>query len=254
MPNRIINSMTVAKDEADVDALIRECLTARSSRILSFVNAHAFNLCLRNRDFADAVLQSDIILRDGIGMQLLFKALNIEAGLNMNGTDLIPRLLDQAKGQRLAIFGTADPYLSTAADQLTQDGHNVVVCEDGFQDKTTYLALMERHRPKIVVLAMGMPKQEVVAAYLRENATYNPLFINAGALIDFIGGKAKRAPQWMRSVHLEWLFRLLSEPKRLFHRYMTGNVVFLSRFSRIRKNFVPVLDLGADLEREDMAV
>jgi hypothetical protein len=80
MPNRIINSMTVAKDEDDIDALTRELLTSRSSRILSFVNAHAFNLCLRNREFADAVLASDIILRDGIGMQLLFKAVNIDAG------------------------------------------------------------------------------------------------------------------------------------------------------------------------------
>ncbi len=254
MPNRIINSMTVVKNEDDVDALIQEFLTSRSSRIISFVNAHAFNMCNRNREFADAVLQSDIILRDGIGMQLLFKVLNIDAGLNMNGTDLIPRLLDKAKGQRVAILGTADPYLSSAADQLKQDGHNVVVCEDGFQDKTTYLSLIEQHRPKIIVLGMGMPKQEIVAAYLREHATDNPLLINAGALIDLIGGKAKRAPQWMRRVHLEWLFRLLNEPKRLFHRYTTGNLVFLGRFNRIRKTFVPVLDLGVDLEREELAI
>jgi exopolysaccharide biosynthesis WecB/TagA/CpsF family protein len=254
MPNRIINSMTLVKNDDDVEALIDDCLSSRSSRIISFVNAHAFNICNRNREFADAVLQSDIILRDGIGMQLLFKALKVDGGLNMNGTDLIPRLLDSAKGQSLGILGTAEPYLSSAADQLKQAGHNVVVTEDGFQDQTTYLALIERHRPKIIILGMGMPKQELIAAYLRENVSYNPLLINAGALIDFIGGKAKRAPLWMRRVHLEWVFRLLNEPKRLFHRYMTGNLVFLSRFNRIRRTFVPVLDLEADLEREDLAV
>jgi exopolysaccharide biosynthesis WecB/TagA/CpsF family protein len=254
MPNRIINSMTVVKSDDDADALIDECLSSRSSRIISFVNAHAFNMCNRNREFADAMLQSDIILRDGIGMQLLFKALKIDGGLNMNGTDLIPRLLDSAKGQSLGILGTAEPYLSNAADQFKQAGHDVVVTEDGFQDQTTYLALIERHRPKIIILGMGMPKQELVAAYLRENVSYNPLLINAGALIDFIGGKAKRAPLWMRQVHLEWVFRLLNEPKRLFHRYTAGNLVFLSRFSRIRRTFVPVLDLEADLELEDLAV
>jgi exopolysaccharide biosynthesis WecB/TagA/CpsF family protein len=200
------------------------------------------------------MLQSDVILRDGIGMQLLFKALRLDGGLNMNGTDLIPRLLDSAKGQTLGILGTAEPFLSNAVGQLTRAGHNVIVCEDGFQDTTTYLALIERYRPNIIILGMGMPKQELVAAYLKENASYNPLLINAGALIDFIGGKAKRAPLWMRRVHLEWLFRLLNEPKRLFHRYTTGNLVFLSRFGRIRKTYVHALDLPVDLERDDIAV
>ncbi|WAC92650.1 WecB/TagA/CpsF family glycosyltransferase [Mycobacterium sp. Aquia_213] len=250
----IINSITLVHDHDDADDLIRECLASPTSRIISFVNAHAFNLCNRHPEFADALLRSDVILRDGIGMQLLFQALNIDAGLNMNGTDFIPRLLDSAKGQTVGILGTADPYLSTAVDQLTQAGHNVIVSKDGFQDEATYLALVEQHRPRIIVLGMGMPKQELVAAYLKDNVTYNPLIINAGALIDFIGGKAKRAPMWMRRAHLEWAFRLLNEPTRLFHRYVTGNVVFLSRINRIRNTYVPAFDEPLELGLNDIAV
>jgi exopolysaccharide biosynthesis WecB/TagA/CpsF family protein len=250
----IINSITLVQSTDDAGALIHECLSSPTSRILSFVNAHAVNLCNRNREFADALLRSDVIVRDGIGMQLLFKALNIDAGLNMNGTDFIPRLLDHAKGQTIGILGTADPYLSSAVDQLTQAGHHVTVSKDGFQDMTTYLALVEQHRPKIIILGMGMPKQEFVAAYLNDHVTYNPLIINAGALIDFIGGKAKRAPLWMRRAQLEWVFRLLNEPKRLFHRYVTGNLVFLSRINRIRATYVPAFDLPLDAELEDIAV
>lgn len=250
----IINGITLVHNNDDADALIRDCLTSRTSRIVSFVNAHAFNLCNRHREFADALLQSDVILRDGIGMQLLFQALNIDAGLNMNGTDFIPRLLDSAKGQTIGILGTADPYLSNAVDRLTHAGHNVIVSKDGFQDRATYLALVEEHRPKIIILGMGMPKQELVATYLKDNVTYNPLIINAGALIDFIGGKAKRAPLWMRQVHLEWAFRLLNEPTRLFHRYVTGNVVFLSRINRIRSTYVPAPGLPLEQELDDIAV
>jgi exopolysaccharide biosynthesis WecB/TagA/CpsF family protein len=252
--NDIVNSITVVNTDEAADALIEKCLTSRTARIISFVNAHAFNMCNRDGDFADALLQSDVILRDGIGMQLLFQKLNIDAGLNMNGTDLIPRLLDSAKGQTVGLLGTADPYLSNAVDHLTQAGHNVIVAQDGFQDKETYLALVEQHRPKVIVLGMGMPKQELVAAYLKENVTYNPLIINAGALIDFIGGKTKRAPRWVREIHMEWVFRLLSEPKRLFRRYVVGNAVFLSRFESIRASYVPALNVPADLELEDVAV
>lgn len=250
----IINSITLVQTTDEAETLIRECLSSPTSRILSFVNAHAFNLCNRSREFADALLRSDVILRDGIGMQLLFQALKIDAGLNMNGTDFIPRLLDRAKGQTIGILGTADPYLSSAVDQLTQAGHHVTVSKDGFQDRSTYLSLVEQHRPKIIILGMGMPKQEFVAAYLKDNVTYNPLIVNAGALIDFIGGKAKRAPLWMRQAHLEWVFRLLNEPKRLFHRYITGNLVFVSRINRIRDTYVPALELPLDPERENVAV
>ena len=58
----------------------------------------------------------------------------------------------------------------------------------------------------------------------------------------------------MRQAHLEWVFRLLNEPKRLFHRYITGNLVFLSRINRIRNTYAPALDLPLEAELQDIAV
>jgi UDP-N-acetyl-D-mannosaminuronic acid transferase (WecB/TagA/CpsF family) len=58
----------------------------------------------------------------------------------------------------------------------------------------------------------------------------------------------------VREIHMEWVFRLLSEPKRLFRRYVVGNAVFLSRFESIRASYVPALNVPADLELEDLAV
>ena len=246
--NKVINTITLVRNDEETDALIRKCLASESAQIISFLNAHGFNVCYRNKEFTDAVLQSDVILRDGIGMQLLFKALKTDAGLNMNGTDVIPELLNKAKGQTLGVLGTREPYLSKAAELLKQAGHNVIICEDGFKDKTSYLTIIERYRPRIIVLGMGMPKQELVALYLKENASYNPILINGGALVDFIAGKVKRAPRWMRRIQIEWIFRLLNEPKRLFKRYMIGNLVFLIRIKEIRKTYIPVLD------REELAV
>lgn len=235
--NNVINSITLIKDRQQAETLISKCLGSDSARIISFLNAHGLNLCHRDREFANALLQSDVILRDGIGMQLLFKALKSDAGLNMNGTDLIPEILDCARGETLGVFGTSEPYLSDAAKVLEQAGHDVVVCADGFKDAACYLALIERHRPTVVVLAMGMPKQELVASYLKENTSYNPLLINGGAVVDFIAGKVRRAPRWLREIHMEWVFRLLHEPRRLFRRYTLGNLLFLIRIKNIRKTY-----------------
>ena len=238
--NKVINSITVLKNDKEAHAFIEKCLASELPQIISFLNAHGLNMCCHNKEFIDSMLQSDAILRDGIGMELLFKALNTDAGLNMNGTDVIPQLLDRAKGETLGILGTAEPYLSQAAELLKREGHNVILCENGFKDKAAYLTDVEQHRPRIIILGMGMPKQELVAWYLKENASYNPILINGGALIDFIGGKVNRAPLWVRRNNLEWVFRLLNEPKRLFRRYMIGNLVFLIRIKRIRKTYSPV--------------
>jgi hypothetical protein len=58
---------------------------------------------------------------------------------------------------------------------------------------------------------------------------YPCLIVCGGAIIDFMGGKTARAPQWMRKTGIEWVFRLLLEPRRLFQRYVVGNPVFLAR-------------------------
>jgi exopolysaccharide biosynthesis WecB/TagA/CpsF family protein len=75
---------------------------------------------------------------------------------------------------------------------------------------------------------MGMPKQEAVAARLA-NSGVPCLIVCGGAILDFLGGKVSRAPQWMRRLGCEWVFRLISEPKRLFTRYVVGNPMFLLR-------------------------
>jgi exopolysaccharide biosynthesis WecB/TagA/CpsF family protein len=75
---------------------------------------------------------------------------------------------------------------------------------------------------------MGMPKQEAVAARLAASGV-PCLIVCGGAILDFLGGKVHRAPRWMRRLGCEWVFRLMSEPKRLFTRYVLGNPMFLLR-------------------------
>ena len=82
----------------------------------------------------------------------------------------------------------------------------------------------------LIVLGMGMPKQERLALKIKDMLSDNDvLIVNGGAIIDRISGVVERAPSWMAENGLEWLYRLCKEPGRLFRRYVIGNPMFLLR-------------------------
>jgi N-acetylglucosaminyldiphosphoundecaprenol N-acetyl-beta-D-mannosaminyltransferase len=216
-------------------ALLAELSRPRAPSVLAFANAHAMNSMAVSVPFFEAIQSADRVLRDGSGMATLFKLLRMEPGLNLNGTDLIPRLICAFDGRGIALFGTREPWLETAWQRVRQDlaPRSTVISANGFLDAGAYAALAAEHKPALIVLGMGMPRQEEVAAGLRAVLGYPCLIVCGGAIIDFLGGKTPRAPLWIRRVGMEWAFRLALEPRRLFQRYVIGNPLFLSRALRL---------------------
>jgi hypothetical protein len=211
--------------------LLESLAHPQEPQILAFVNAHAMNSAAASKKFFDAIMSADIVLRDGIGMAILLRLLNQPPGLNLNGTDLIPKILRLYAGRQIALFGTQDPYLRRAREKVMNQlapGSSVLTTH-GFLETGDYVHLAATHKPDLIVLGMGMPRQEEVACVLRNAVGYPCLIVCGGAIIDFMGGKTSRAPAWMRKTGLEWAYRLALEPKRLFHRYVVGNPVFLAR-------------------------
>ncbi|MBM3103853.1 WecB/TagA/CpsF family glycosyltransferase [Pseudomonas sp. V1] len=226
---RIIGKLRVVRDPGDKQGLLQALADPEVPTVLGFVNAHAMNLVADHADYTNVLSAADVLLRDGIGMAILFRRLGLDPGLNMNGTDFIPELLTAFKGRRVAFWGTEEPFLNQAVQRCeSQFGVKVVSVHHGFAEVDTYLYLARHLQPQLIVLGMGMPRQEVVAARL--TAVGVPcLIVCGGAILDFLGGKVTRAPHWLRKVGGEWVFRLLREPKRLFMRYVVGNPVFLLR-------------------------
>ena len=217
------------------ELLLETLATPTQSRVLAFVNAHAMNSAASSPDFFDAVMAADLVLRDGAGMAILMRLLHQMPGLNLNGTDLIPKILQRYAGKRIALFGTQEPYLETARKAVATrvaPGSDCIGA-NGFLDAAAYVQLASEHRPDVIVLGMGMPRQEEMAAVLRSALGYPCLIICGGAIIDFLGGKTPRAPQLVREAGLEWAFRLGREPRRLWDRYVNGNPVFLRRALKI---------------------
>lgn len=225
----IIRQLRVVSDCADEQRLIDTLSKPKATTVLGFVNTHALNLAAGSSDYYNALAAADVLLRDGSGMTILLRRLGLAPGLNMNGTDFIPKLLAAYNGRRVAFWGTEEPFLANALQRSEAlFGVDVVSAQHGFSEVEAYLTLAKQLQPELIVLGMGMPKQEVVAARLADSGM-PCLIVCGGAILDFLGGKVTRAPQWLRRLGCEWIYRLLNEPKRLFRRYVVGNFVFLLR-------------------------
>jgi len=220
---------------ADAETTLLDKLS-RVSRpfVVSFLNQHGFNLAWSNSDFCQMLMDADVLLRDGIGISACLKIIGQEAGENMNGTDLIPRIAARYEDRKVMLLGTVEPWLGRAAEVLQERGCNVVARLDGFQSESAYVDAVRAARPDLVILGMGMPKQERVAAELAKALDYPVLIVNGGAIIDFLGGRVERAPHWVRAARMEWGFRLVQEPRRMFGRYVVGGFTFLGRIAKVK--------------------
>lgn len=216
-------------DQAAVDALFAELTRPARPLVLSFLNQHAFNLAWDDAALRAELAGADVLLRDGVGLEIALKRLGRPAGLNGNGTDLIPALFAHLPPRRVAVFGTREPWLTPAAERIAALGHAVVAVSDGFRPDEEYLELCRRTEPDAILLGMGMPRQERLAARLAAAIDRPCLVVNGGAILDFLADRFPRAPLWMQRARLEWLFRLVQEPGRLADRYLVGGLRFARR-------------------------
>lgn len=237
----LVARLNIVSDEAAETALLQQLSAAQRPMVVAFINQHAVNLVWARSDFSAALRSADILLRDGVGIEYFLKLNGCPSGHNMNGTDFIPKLVVAYAGRRVALLGTRPPWTGRAAAALGSLGCDVVAHLDGFQEDEIYLRALEATRPELVVLAMGMPRQELLAARLSKTLSFPTVIVNGGAIADFWAGKQIRAPRVLREARLEWLFRLTQEPRRLARRYLTGGVAFLWRVAVLRHRSIPIL-------------
>lgn len=209
-------------------------LLAPGRRRAFFMNAHCCNMRRKNPAYAQAVSQADMLLPDGVGVELASKMTGDTLAANLNGTDLVPALLAQAakRGQSVYLFGGKPGAADAAADALVHSTPNLRIAgtRDGYAgaaDTAAVIADINESGADIVLVALGVPMQEL---WLHENAPLlnARLTLAVGALFDFLAGIVVRAPHWVRRAKMEWVWRLAQEPRRLAKRYLAGNATFLA--------------------------
>lgn len=204
-------------------------------RKVYFINAHCINVSRRNRAYANIVDDASVLFADGIGMRIAAKIENTRLDNNVNGTDLFDHLCAEAAKQSmpLALYGAAPGRAAALAERLqaTYPGINVVWADHGYHshhESERIIREINESGAKLLLVAKGVPLQEIWI-HNHFSDLRAPVVMGVGALFDYDSGGVPRAPKFMRAMHLEWLFRLMMEPKRLFSRYVIGNPLFLSR-------------------------
>lgn len=201
---------------------------------VAFVNAHCVNVAFGDSAYRSALDSADMLLPDGIGMAMAARLHGLGQLQNLNGTDLCPLLLREAARRGLGVYllGGQPGVAEQAAWALTRaiPDLRIVGHADGFDGAKPQRAIpaINATRADIVLVGMGVPQQDLWLACHHE-ALDAPLVLGVGAYLDFASGRVPRAPQWLRRVRLEWLWRLGVEPRRMFRRYVIGNVIFLWR-------------------------
>lgn len=223
---------------ATTGAVIEHLLTpGRRSRV-AFVNAHCGNVMARDTTYADALATADMILPDGIGVELAARMQGRRFRENLNGTDFTPALLRRAaqKGLSVYLLGGRPGVARAAADRLilTTPGLRVAGIRDGYEgmaDTNATIAAINAAQPDILLVAAGVPLQDV---WLARNAPRLDarVMLGVGALFDFLAGRVRRAPGLVRRLRSEWAWRLAMEPRRMAGRYLLGNATFLARAAR----------------------
>lgn len=240
-------------DADEALAVLNGALTVEGEPVsVAFANAHAVNLAARDARFRDA-LRGALVLCDGVGVDLAGRALHGSPfPANLNGTDFVPLLLEHAERPlRIAMLGARPPRLlaARAALEARFPRHQIVASIHGYREaarEAETVREIARSRPDLLLVALGNPAQELwLDRHL--SATGARVGMGVGALFDFLSGDVRRAPRIVRRVRAEWAWRLALEPRRMAHRYLVGNAVFLARVALARRRGSAV-SVGGGLE------
>lgn len=213
----------------ELSAMLIERIPRRTSTALFFANT---NLIMQCRALLPQMLDDRVIVvNDGVGLSLaaaLFHGDRFRE--NLNGTDFVPHLLSRTGvPMRVYLIGGKPAVLERAVGWVRDRlGQTVVGAAHGYRDLDNAQLIDEIRdaAPDVILVALGNPLQE--AWILRHRKILNVgVLIGVGALFDFWAGEKPRAPRLVRTLRLEWLFRLLLEPRRLFRRYTVDVMQFL---------------------------
>lgn len=212
-----------------------DILTSRIQTSIGFVNADCMNKCFSDEDYHQVLRNMNKVYPDGIGVRMASQLFGNGVKDNINGTDLFPLLCERLAGTSHGIFllgareGVAESTASNMQERypgLKIAGHHHGYFSSDEEDEV--INSINASGAEVLLIAMGAPQQEKWIASNRKKLNAS-ILMGVGGLFDFYSGGVSRAPVWLREVGLEWAWRLLQEPGRMWRRYVVGNPLFLYR-------------------------
>lgn len=240
--NTEIDNLILDEVMLKIDELIKENL---NSYVVTPNIDHIVKL-ETDKELQNVYNHADLILADGEPLIWLSKLYKNPIKEKISGSDLFPLLCERAaeKNYNMFFLGGKEGVAKRAAENLKKRFKNLNVSgtysppfgfENDKKEIKKIINMIHKHSPHILIVCLGCPKQEKFMYNYREKLNV-PISLGLGASIDFEAGTAKRAPKWMSKCGLEWFYRLCSDPKRLFKRYLIDDLKIFKLFFKYLNN------------------
>ena len=237
--SRILSLFGLKVKNTSMDEAVNWITNTRSvsnqTQIGFFVNVHSINLSISEPTFFDELTKANALFADGSGMRLAATKAGFLLKGNNNGTDMLPHLCKRCikNNQSLYFLGAQPGVAEKAAKKLTRKypGLHIAGTEHGYTgaDNTEQLiAAINESGCDVLLVAMGSPVQEQWLLEHQDKLTCTTA-LAVGGLFDFYSGNISRSPMWLREIGMEWVWRLMQEPRSKFNRYVIGTPLFLYR-------------------------
>ena len=207
--------------------------------LINTINAHSYNTALKDSLFAEALTKGDVLIPDGASVVMACRWLKAKSQPTerIAGWDLFVHEMDRLnrKGGTCFFMGSSEKVLELIRKRAAVDYPNIKVKtysppykpEFSEEDNKGIIEAINKANPDLLWIGMTAPKQEKWTYTHWKELDIHCHVGTIGAVFDFFAGTVERAPLWWQEHGLEWLYRLLKEPKRMWRRYIIGNTLFL---------------------------
>ena len=237
----ILNTKIDVLNMRETVNLVEKYIITKTPLHLMGVNADKINELNENPLMKDIVNSCGIINADGASVILASKFLKKELPERVAGIDLMQELLNLCVTKNYSIFllGAKEEVVVKTRDVISKkyNGIKIAGIHNGYFKDNEWEKIsniMKKTKPDIVFVGITSPKKEYIIEYM-QNKGHNCVFMGVGGSFDVISVNIPRAPKWMQKMSLEWLFRVMQEPKRLFKRYFVGNTKFIKSVIKEKK-------------------
>lgn len=227
--NTYVNAISMEETIAEVEKIIKEGKPTQHV----VINALKVNLMNENKELQRIVNACPLINADGASIVWAAKKLGVPLKERVTGIDLFMNLvkLSAEKGYKIYLFGAKEEVVTKVKDIFEKQypALKIVGYRNGYfteADEPEIVSNMRESGADMMFVAFSSPKKEFwVNKYL--NDLNIPFVMGVGGSFDVIAGVTNRAPKWMRDHGMEWFYRFIQEPRRLWKRYMIGNGKFV---------------------------
>ncbi|GFI65767.1 N-acetylglucosaminyldiphosphoundecaprenol N-acetyl-beta-D-mannosaminyltransferase [Lachnospiraceae bacterium] len=237
---KILDTQIDVIDNPQTVELVEKYIQTKTPLHLMGVNADKLNEAKRNEQMRCIINSCGIINADGASVIWASRFLKKPLPERVAGIDLMNSLVVRCaeKGYRIYLLGSRQEVVEkTAVNLQTKNPHlKIAGIHNGYFQETDWPDISEKLKkanPDIVFVGITSPVKEYLIEYLQEKG-HRAVFMGVGGSFDVISGKIPRAPLWMQRLCLEWLFRVMQEPRRLFRRYFAGNFIFVASILKER--------------------